>query len=97
MERDEKTFNAALENGDKYVWIELKSGKIMYRSRTRYCRDIDPSCRGMFDMMTLSEYAWFTDKTRVTKVVTGADLYDKITWTRSGFVIDGERVPIPRQ
>lgn len=29
MERDEKTFNAALENGDKYVWIELKSGKIM--------------------------------------------------------------------
>lgn len=51
----------------------------------------------MFDMMTLAEYAWLTDKTRVTKVVTGADLYDKITWTRSGFVIDGERVPIPRQ
>ena len=33
----------------------------------------------------------------VTKVVAGADLYDKVTWTKSGFVIDGESVHIPRQ
>ena len=97
MERDEKKFSLALENGDNYVWIDLKTGKIKGRSKTTVCVNLLPEKERMYEMMTLGEYAWLTDNERVTKIVTAADLYDSVEWTSKGFRTADGFVPVPKR
>lgn len=92
MERDLKNLELAKQFGDYYVYVDLKSGKIMGRSRTSTIDGKQPECRTMYERMTVEEYEWLTDKTRETKIVTAADIYDKVSWTGKGFVVCGEYV-----
>ena len=94
MERDVKMLETAKANGDVYVWVDLRTGLIKGRSRVFHDNGEVPENRRMFEMMTVAEYEWMTDKSRVTKVVTAADMYESVRWTRSGFIVGDGFVPI---
>ena len=91
LERDEKMLERAKLNGMRYVYFIPETGVIV--GKTKHSRDPAPCHEGYdgkYEKMTIEEYEWLTDKTRVTKVVTAADLYDKVKWTNKGFVVDGK-------
>ena len=97
MERDVKMLETAKANGDVYVWVDLRTGLIKGRSRVFHDNGEVPENRRMFEMMTVAEYEWLTDKSRVTNVVTAADMYDSVKWTNGGFVVGNGFIPVSKR
>lgn len=94
FERDENGLNAAKKDRANFVCAKLSSGKIVgYFSYIRNARWIGGNLEGT-ETFSIDEYEWLTDKTRDRKVTTAADLYDKVSWTKSGFKVGGEKIPI---
>lgn len=91
FKRDETGLKNAKKNNANFVCAKLSTGAIIgYFSYERNARRLVEKHEGA-ETFTVEEYEWLTDDQRETKVVTGADLADKIKWTRSGFEIDGKK------
>lgn len=98
MIRDEKRLERARKNGSKYLFVNMRNGRIL--GDAHYINDKkqwDFLQKPLVEKISVKDYEWLTDPDRKTVVVTCADLADKVTWTNSGFVICGIRLPLPKE
>lgn len=90
FKRDETGLKMAKRDNAKFVCAKLSTGRILgYFSYISNARWLGGGLEGT-ENFTIEEYEWMTDETRDRTVTTGADLADKIEWTKQGFKIDGE-------
>lgn len=90
FKRDENGLKMAKRDNAKFVCAKLDTGAIVgYFSYMSNARWLGGELEGT-DIFTVEEYEWMTDETRDRTVVTGADLADKVEWTKKGFRINGK-------
>lgn len=91
--RDENGLLTAEKNNAYELFVCTVSGKIVgYTScsSTKWLKKVIDF--GKTITLTVDEYKFMTDEMRDRTVTTAADLYDRIEWTQSGFLIDGHRM-----
>lgn len=91
--RDEKRLQIAEKYGAHELYVSTDTGRVLGYvtcSSTKWFKRVIDFAFAV--TLTIEEYLWMTDETRDRTVTTAADLYDRIEWTQSGFLIDGHRM-----
>lgn len=97
FERDINGLKQARSHNAVFVLAMTNSGRIAgFATYSNTFHWVNTTVKG-FISLTVDEYDWMTNPNRKTEVVTCADLYDRIEWTQSGFVLDGKRTSFKRK